>query len=310
MRRALVLSVITLLASACDKEEGPDPEETAKRVVDEAMKEQLDALKQERDGMAKSQEALQKAVDAQKEMLASLEGTLSRVEASHAKLEEKVAKLEEPPPPPEPATDPTAPVGEVYKVTLGDAQTRGNDSALITIVQWSDFECPHCAYVGSTLELLEAKYGSDVRFAFMHFPLTFHTNSRDAAIAAEAAGEQGKFWEMHDLLFDNMRDLSDKNYVKWARELKLDVKQFKKDLADPDIAKRVDDMKAQGEALGLAGTPTFFVNGRQVEGGNSAPEFIALIDEELTRARALVASGVSPSKVYEEAIKEGIPELD
>lgn len=309
MRRVRLLAVLLAFGSACDK--GEDPEVVAKRVVDEAMKEQLDVLAEERKGLVASQDALQKTIDAQHEMLASLEGTLSRVEASHARLEEKVAELEsEPEPVKEPAVDPTEPLGKVYKVALGEAQTRGDDTALITVVQWSDFECPHCAFTGATLDTLKTKYGRDVRFVFKHFPLTFHTNARAAAIAAEAAGEQGKFWEMHDLLFDNMRDLSDKNYVKWARELKLDVKQFKKDVANPDIGKRVDDMKADGESLRLMGTPTFFVNGRLVEGGNSAPEFEKLIDEELVRARALVASGVSPSKVYEAAIEEGLPSMD
>ena len=308
-RRASTLALSLLLGAACDKEEGPDPETSAKKLVEEALESERAAAKEERDKLVEAQAELKKTVEGQNEMLVSLEGTLARLEASHAKLEEHVAALESKPEP-EPAADPTVPQGTVYKVEIGEAQARGDDTALVTIVQYSDFECPHCGYVGTTLDALGTKYDRDVRFVFKHFPLTFHKQARSAAIAAEAAAEQDKFWEMHDKLFDNMRDLSDKNYVKWARELGLDVKQFKKDIANPDIAQRVDDMKKSGETLGLMGTPTFFVNGRQVEGGNSQPEFEALIDEELVRARALVASGISPSKVYEEAIKDGAERLE
>ena len=307
MRPCHALSLCLLLGLACDK--GPDPETVAKEVVEAALEAERTAAKEAQDELIAANEELKKTIAGQNEMLVALEGSLAGLEASHAKLEEIVAALQEKPEP-EPAKDLTAPLGKVYKVELGEAQTRGDDSALVTIVQYSDFECPHCGFVGTTLDALETKYGADLRFAFMHFPLTFHKEARNAAIAAEAAAEQDKFWEMHDKLFENMRDLNDKNYVKWARELGLDVKQFKKDIANPDIAKRVDDMKSSGEEIGLMGTPTFFVNGRQVEGGNSQPEFEAVIDEELARARALVAAGTSPSKVYEEAIKDGLERLD
>jgi len=308
MRRSYALACC-LLGLACDKDEGPDPEAVAKEAVAAALETELAAAKEERDKLLAAQEELKKTIAGQNEMLVALEGSLAGIEASHAKLEEIVAEVQSKPEP-APAADPTVALGTVYKVELGEAQTRGDDTALVTIVQYSDFECPHCGFVGTTLDALEKKYGRDVRFAFKHFPLTFHKQARSAAIAAEAAAEQDKFWEMHDKLFENMRDLSDKNYVKWARELGLDVKQFKKDIANPDIGQRVDDMKKSGEELGLMGTPSFFVNGRQVEGGHSEPEFSALIDEELVRARALVGSGTSPSKVYEEAIKSGKTRLE
>ncbi|MEM6990351.1 MAG: thioredoxin domain-containing protein, partial [Myxococcota bacterium] len=232
-----------------------------------------------------------------------LEGQLGALSTRIAELETKAnaaqkAKL---PPPLPPISE--GPPAKIRRVVLGDAQLRGKDTALVTIVQYSDFQCPHCATTGATLDELAKKYGDDVRFAFKHYPLTGHDRAMPAAIAAEAAGEQDKFWEMHDKLFDNNTALTDTNFEVWAKELGLDVAQFKRDLKDPALKKRVEGMKRDGEDLEVMGTPDFYVNGHHLESGNAVADFVPVIDAELARARALVASGTAPTNVYREAIR-------
>jgi len=192
-----------------------------------------------------------------------------------------------------------------YKVTLDDAVTKGSAEALVTIVEWSDFQCPYCSRVTPTIKELEKAYGNDLRIAFKHNPLGFHPRAKPAALAAEAAGRQGKFWEMHDRLFENQKDLTDENFVKWAGELGLDVEQFKKDIADPALAKKVDSQQQQGVTLGARGTPAFFVNGRFLSGAQPVDAFKKLIDEEKVKAEKLVAAGTPKAQVYERVIANG-----
>ncbi len=126
-----------------------------------------------------------------------------------------------------------------------------------------------------------------------------------AAKAAEAAGRQGKFWEMHDKLFENQKALSDDNYVAWAGELGLDVAQFKKDMADPAIEKMLTAQQAEGMQVGARGTPAFFVNGRFLSGAQPVDAFKQLIDEEMKKADALIAAGTPKAQVYEKTIANG-----
>ena len=120
---------------------------------------------------------------------------------------------------------------ETYKVDVGDAATKGGDEALVTIVEWSDFQCPFCGRVNPTMAKIQETYGDKVRIAFKHNPLPMHNRAMAAAVAAEAAGKQGKFWEMHDKLFANPRELTDENFEKYATEIGLDVAKFKADTA-------------------------------------------------------------------------------
>src|SRR5690606_25758651 len=118
----------------------------------------------------------------------------------------------------QPAQRPNRPnPADTYKVPLGEAHTKGSDDALVTIVEWSDFQCPYCSRVGPTIAQLEKEYGDKLRVAFKHNPLGFHQRALPAALAAEAAGKQGKFWEMHDKLFANQKELTDENFEAWAK---------------------------------------------------------------------------------------------
>ena len=126
-----------------------------------------------------------------------------------------------------------------------------------------------------------------------------------AAKAAEAAGKQGKFWEMHDKLFENQKAMTDENFVAWAGELGLDVEQFKKDMADPALEKKITEQQAQGMKLGARGTPAFFINGRFLSGAQPVDNFKRVIDEEMKKADKLVAAGTPKAQVYEKTIASG-----
>jgi protein-disulfide isomerase len=123
-----------------------------------------------------------------------------------------------------------------------------------------------------------------VRIVFKHLPLSFHAKAPAAHAAAEAAHQQGKFWEMHDKIFENQREMSPENYLKWAGEIGLDVEKFTKDIASPDLKKRIDKEVAEAGALGVTGTPGFFINGKFLSGAKPFASFKTVIDKELGRS--------------------------
>jgi protein-disulfide isomerase len=193
-----------------------------------------------------------------------------------------------------------------YKVTVNpDDAAMGPATAKVTVVEWSDFQCPYCSRVTPTLKQLKDEYKDDVRVVFKHNPLSFHNRAMAAAQAAEAAGKQGKFWEMHDKLFENQKALTDENFVEWAKELGLDVGKFQQDMKDPALEKKIQQQQQQGVTLGARGTPAFFINGRFLSGAQPLPAFKALVDEEMKKAEKLLASGTSPDKLYDKVIEKG-----
>jgi protein-disulfide isomerase len=130
-----------------------------------------------------------------------------------------------------------------------------------------------------------------------------------AALATEAAGKQGKFWEMHDKAFENNKALTPENYIAWAGELGLNVEQFKKDMEDEGLKKKITGQQAQGMTLGARGTPAFFVNGRFISGAQPFANFKTLIDEEMKKVDKLLASGVPKAQVYEKTIEKGLTKV-
>jgi protein-disulfide isomerase len=295
----LVLSLLL----ACEDQRTDDE---LRSMMGDVAARQVDSLRAQQAEAEKGEEAQEQRVKALERQLADAQVQLTGLEGQLADANARIETLEKTP------VKPTAPVpagrpdpAAVYRVELGDAQTIGPDTALVTIVTFSDFQCPFCARVGPTIDELRKDYGADLRYAFKHNPLAFHKDARPAAIAAEAAGEQGKFWEMHDKLFANNRDLTEKNFIAWARELKLDVKQFERDLLSTTIAERVDRQQRQANDLGARATPAFFVNGRFLSGAQPAASFRVLIDEEKKKAEAKVAAGTARSSVYAETIASG-----
>ncbi len=168
-----------------------------------------------------------------------------------------------------------------YSVNTKGSPVKGNPSAKLAVVEFSDFQCPFCGRVTPTLEQIQDEYGDKVRIVFKHLPLSIHPKAPAAHAAAEAAHRQGKFWEMHDLIFANQREMSEERYLEYASQLGLDLDRFKKDVASAEVRKRISDDTAEAARLGVTGTPGFFVNGRFVSGAQPFSTFKGLIDEEL-----------------------------
>jgi protein-disulfide isomerase len=195
----------------------------------------------------------------------------------------------------------------VYKVPVGRAPVKGRPSAKLTVVIFSEFQCPFCARVVPTLEELEQKYGADIRFVFKHNPLPFHKDASLAAEAALAAHAQGKFWRMHDKLFRNQQHLDRPALEIYAEEIGLDLRRFGLALDQHTYKKEVADDLALAARLGARGTPSFFINGRFLAGAHPRETFVTLCDEELKRAEALLRKGVRAAKLYEALIAKGEP---
>ncbi len=171
-----------------------------------------------------------------------------------------------------------------YSVSTQGAPVRGNPEAKIAVVEFSDFQCPFCGRVTPTLDQVEREYGDDVRIVFKHLPLSIHPKAPAAHAASWAAHQQGKFWEMHDKIFANQRDLSDDTFVRYAGELGLDLDRFESDRASDDAKDAVAADVAEAGKLGVTGTPGFFINGRFLSGAQPFTSFKSMIDEELGRS--------------------------
>jgi protein-disulfide isomerase len=172
---------------------------------------------------------------------------------------------------------------KVYSVNTKGSPVRGNPNASITVVEFSDFQCPFCSRVTPTLDQVAKEYPDDVKIIFKHLPLSIHSKAPKAHAASEAANAQGKFWEMHDLIFANQRDLSEERYIEYAGTIGLDVDRFEIDMASPEIKKRVDADSAEAARLGITGTPGFLINGRYFAGAKPFSEFKRRIEEELAK---------------------------
>jgi protein-disulfide isomerase len=163
-------------------------------------------------------------------------------------------------------------------VPLDGAPVKGPADAAITIVEFSDFECPFCKRVLPTLDQIQKEYEGKVRFAFRHNPLPFHEAAVPVHLAAMAAQEQGKFWEFHAKAFENQREFTDANIVKWAQELGLNIEKFNADRAKPAFKERMENEIKFARDNGAQGTPAFFVNGVLLVGAQPFEEFKSVID--------------------------------
>jgi protein-disulfide isomerase len=143
----------------------------------------------------------------------------------------------------------------------------GPADAPVTLVEYGDYECPYCGMAYQVVKSAQRELGKQLRFVFRNFPLAeAHPHARNAAQAAEAAAAQGKFWEMHDALFEHQEALEAEDIIGYAKSLGLDMVKFTKDLQDATYAKRVRDDFRSGVKSGVNGTPTFFINGSRYEG--------------------------------------------
>lgn len=182
------------------------------------------------------------------------------------------------PPPAPPADEPARPR---QGVAVGDAPTRGSERAEVTLVVFSDFECPFCAKFAQTIKEIEGELGGKVRVAWKSMPLPFHPHAEPAARAALAAARQGRFWEMHDRLFANARNLTDADLEQHAAAIGLDLTRFRADLQSAPITEQVARDRQQAAALGVTGTPTLFINGKILAGAQPVASVRVAIEEEL-----------------------------
>ena len=170
---------------------------------------------------------------------------------------------------------------------------------MVTIVEFGDFQCPFCARVEPTIEALRHQYAGKVRVAFRQLPLDFHTHAARAAEAALAAHAQGKFWEMHDRLYQLSANLNDESVRAAAGELGLDLAEFDRAMAAHTYAQAVVDDRKHAAEVGAVVTPTFFINGRLVNGLQPLESLEKIIDEELKVVDAMIAAGTPEDKVYD-----------
>lgn len=183
----------------------------------------------------------------------------------------------------------------------------GNPNATVTVEEFADFQCPTCAKIHDVMKNVQAAYGSRIKFVFRNYPLTqIHKNAFDAAVAAEAAGRQGKFWDMQNIIFQNQAAWSNSSDVRpvfneYATKLGLDVERFKSDMAGMETKERVQRDMERGRALNISSTPTIFVNGQSIPFEQMNLESIRqIIDAELAKNPApqttvAPASNTAPS---------------
>ena len=179
-------------------------------------------------------------------------------------------------------------------IAKGKAPSFGPEDAKVTVVEFSDFQCPYCSRAATVVDQVKEKYGTRVRFIFRQFPLPMHENARGAAEAALAANAQGKFWEFHDKLFQNQGKLTRDGLESFAKEAGLNVAEFKKALDGKTYAADVDaDMKL-GESVAVQGTPTMFINGARVANPTSFEAIAAQIDGALSGKPAAAPAAGTP----------------
>lgn len=171
------------------------------------------------------------------------------------------------------------------EVTDGGRPPRGNAKAAVEVIEFSDFQCPFCLRAHPTVEQVLKTYGDKIKFVYRHYPLQNHPNARPAAEASACAEVQGKFWEYHDRLFANPTKLSDADLKAHAAALGLDTAKFNACVDNHQQKPGVDADMAAAEAVGVTGTPAFFINGRSIEGAQPFESFKRVIDEELAKAK-------------------------
>lgn len=205
-------------------------------------------------GCGATPQDIEELKNAQKDILAKIDALSGEVK--------KVAAAPRAAPTPPGQPDPN----RVVDIPVGSSPIRGKKDAPVTIVEFSDYQCPFCSRAEPLMDEALEKYPDDLRLVFKQFPLTsIHPNALPASKAALAAGKQGKYWEMHKKLFENNRALGAEDLKKYAGELGLDVAQWEKDMNSKEVQDQINEEMGQARTAGVRGTPTIFVGGRQLQ---------------------------------------------
>ena len=192
-----------------------------------------------------------------------------------------------------------------YRVELrGDEPMRGPEDALVTIIEFADYQCPYCAAASGPLDSAMASYEGDVRLIFKHYPLPGHTLAAPAAYAAWAAHQQGEFWEFHERLFEDKASIE--HIPEWIKDLGLDAKQFATDLESSEARQAVDQDMLSGSKIGVTGTPAFYVNGHLYRGKRDQVGWRKIIDAELAYAKDVVDEGVAQADLYAHLMEDAL----
>jgi protein-disulfide isomerase len=155
----------------------------------------------------------------------------------------------------------------------------GPEQATVTLVEYADYECPYCGEAAHIVADIREQLGDRVRFVFRNFPLIdTHPHALQAAEAAEAAGLQGRFWEMHDLLFEHQRRLDPAHLAQYARQIGLDLDKFERDMAEHTTYSRIEADLESGERSGVDQTPSFFINGERFEGDWESDDLLGALE--------------------------------
>ena len=158
----------------------------------------------------------------------------------------------------------------------------GPIDAPIKLVEYGDYECPYCGLAYPIVKNIQRKLGDTMGFVFRNFPLSkIHPYAFDAAVATEAAGLQQKFWEMHDIVFENQKSLDSEDLFLLAQHIGLDPERFKQDIQRPDLAGKVEQDFEKGIRLGVNRTPTFFANGKKYDGGLDEGQLLQFLRDQL-----------------------------
>jgi protein-disulfide isomerase len=177
------------------------------------------------------------------------------------------------------------PTRPVFDVSIKDAPFKGGPDAKVTLVEYSDFQCPFCSKAAATVTEIEKKYGNKIKVVFKNFPLPFHSQAKMAANAALCANEQSSklFWKMHDSMFADQTKLDKDNLIATAKKIGVKESDFTSCLTSEKHKAMIDSDMAEGQKLGLKSTPTFFINGKLVSGAQPIEVFSEVIDEELAK---------------------------
>jgi protein-disulfide isomerase len=181
------------------------------------------------------------------------------------------------------AKEPPPLLDEPVKLSVGEAPFKGPADAKVTIVEFSDFQCPYCAKAAIEAAQVVQRFPKEVKLVFKQFPLEDHSQAALAAEASLAAQAQGKFWPLHDKMYANFRQINRARILGWAAEAGLDMKRFQADLDSHKYAARVRAEEQEGEVAGVGGTPTFFINGKKFNGVFEVSAIVPIIADEMKR---------------------------
>jgi protein-disulfide isomerase len=217
-----------------------------------------------------------------KEKIDTMEQTLKDIHTTLKNVEAKLDKL------PRTAAAPKRPAidyNKVHNLPVGTSAIKGNKNAPITVVEFSDFQCPYCARFSPTIDQVLKAYPKEVKFVYKDFPLSFHKQAKNAAKAARAAGEQGKFWEMHDLIFEKYNLLTEEMFKEFAAKLNLDMNRFIADFNSNKYDQLIQQDINLGRKAGVTGTPSLYMNGKRMR-GRSFNDFKQAIESNLKQKKA------------------------